>query len=121
VVTNAIVRHRVPRYSSPNRFIFVFMVAMTTRTQMQVSFWDFPLWQPQYASNPWPMGTLWDAYFGLIPFFVWLCYKRLSTPHASYVRARHGTGQHSHVGLRADAVVPTQSDEPVANVITRHA
>ena len=54
------------------------MVAMTTRTQMQVSFWDFPLWQPQYASNPWRMGTLWDAYFGLIPFFVWVCYKGLS-------------------------------------------
>src|SRR5947207_606412 len=59
-------------------FIFVFMVVMTTRTQMQVSFWDFPRWQPQYAANPWAMATLWDAYFGFTTFFVWVCYKERS-------------------------------------------
>ena len=59
-------------------FIFVFMVIMTTRTQMQVSFWDFPRWQPQYAANPWAMATLWDAYFGFTTFFVWLCNKETS-------------------------------------------
>jgi hypothetical protein len=56
-------------------FIFIFMVVMTVRTQMQVSLWDFPRWQPQYAGNPWAMATLWDAYFGFITFFVWVCYK----------------------------------------------
>ena len=58
--------------------IFVFMVGMTAHTQMQVSFWDFAHWQPQYASNPWAMATLWDAYFGFITFFVWVCYKERS-------------------------------------------
>ena len=55
--------------------IFVFMVVMTARTQMLVSFWDFPRWQPQYAANPWAVATLWDAYFGFTTFFVWVCYK----------------------------------------------
>ena len=59
-------------------FIFIFMVVMTTRTQMQVSFWNFPAWQSDYASNPWAMATLWDAYFGFTTFFVWVCYKQRS-------------------------------------------
>src|SRR5215469_10919978 len=56
-------------------FIFVFMVVMTIRTQMKVSFWDFPAWQPAYAANPWAVATLYDAYFGFTTFFVWVCFK----------------------------------------------
>ncbi len=59
-------------------FIFVFMVVMTVRTQMQVSFWNFPAWQPAYAANSWAVATLYDAYFGFITFFVWVCFKERS-------------------------------------------
>ena len=52
--------------------IFVFMVVMTIRTGLAVSL--SAAW-PSYAANPWAMATLYDAYFGFITFFAWVCYK----------------------------------------------
>lgn len=103
-------------------FIFVFMVIMTARTQMQVSFWDFPHWQPQYTSNPWAMATLWDAYFGFITFFVWVCYKQSSTVARMVwfvlIGALGNIAMSAYVLIQLFQLKP---DEPVANVITRRA
>ena len=55
--------------------IFVWMVIMTTRTCLQISIWD--AW-PSYKSNPWAIATLWDAYFGFLTFFIWVCFKESS-------------------------------------------
>ena len=52
--------------------IFVFMVVMTIWTSMQMSLWD--AW-PSYKANPWAIATLWDAYFGFLTFYVWVCVK----------------------------------------------
>jgi preprotein translocase subunit SecG len=52
--------------------IFVWMIIMTTRTSMEISVWD--AW-PSYKANPWAIATLWDAYFGFLTFFIWVCYK----------------------------------------------
>lgn len=52
--------------------IFVFMVVMTIRTGFAVSLGA--AW-PSYAANPWAIATLYDAYFGFITFFAWVCYK----------------------------------------------
>ncbi len=52
--------------------IFVFMVVMTVRTSMQVSLFD--AWST-FGANPWAVATLWDAYFGFLTFFVWVCWK----------------------------------------------
>ncbi len=52
--------------------IFVWMIVMTTRTCMEISLWD--AW-PSYKANPWAIATLWDAYFGFLTFFIWVCFK----------------------------------------------
>lgn len=56
--------------------ICVFMVAMTVRTSLEISIWD--AW-PSYKSNPWAIATLWDAYFGFLTFFIWVCFKESNT------------------------------------------
>ena len=55
--------------------VFVCMVVVTVRTSMRVSLLD--AWS-SYAANPWAVATLWDAYFGFLTFFVWVCWKETS-------------------------------------------
>jgi hypothetical protein len=52
--------------------IFLWMTVLTVRTSMAVSLWS--AWD-SFASNPWAVATLYDAYFGFITFWVWVAYK----------------------------------------------
>jgi hypothetical protein len=54
-------------------FIFLFMVAMTIRTSLQV-----PIWQASFTGNVWAWATLYDAYFGFITFFCWVAWRERS-------------------------------------------
>src|SRR5437868_8799498 len=103
-------------------FIFVFMVVMTFRTQMKVSFWDFPAWQPDYAANPWAVATLYDAYFGFTTFFVWVCFKeRLLAAKIIWfvlIMALGNIAMSFYVLLQ---LFKLKADEPVSNVLTRRA
>ena len=56
--------------------IFVWMIVMTVRTSMEVSLWA--AWG-SFSDNPWAVATLWDAYFGFLTFFVWVCWKETGT------------------------------------------
>jgi hypothetical protein len=56
-------------------FIFVFMVAMTVRTSLHISLWRA---LPAFASSPWAMATLYDAYFGFLTFYCWLAWRERS-------------------------------------------
>ncbi len=53
--------------------IFLFMVAMTIRTSLQV-----PIWQASFIGNPWAWATLYDAYFGFLTFFCWVAWREHS-------------------------------------------
>lgn len=101
-------------------FIFIFMVVMTIRTQMKVSFWDFPAWQPAYAANPWAVATLYDAYFGFTTFFVWVCFKeRLLAMKIVWfllIMALGNIAMSFYVLLQ---LFKLKQGEPVANVLTR--
>ena len=103
-------------------FIFVFMVVMTFRTQMKVSFWNFPAWQPDYAANPWAVATLYDAYFGFTTFFVWVCFKeRLLAMKIIWfvlIMALGNIAMSFYVLLQ---LFKLKADEPVSNVLTRRA
>ena len=103
-------------------FIFIFMVVMTIRTQMKVSFWDFPAWQPAYAANPWAVATLYDAYFGFTTFFVWVCFKErlLATKVIWFVliMALGNIAMSFYVLLQLFKWKP---GEPVANGLTKRA
>jgi hypothetical protein len=54
--------------------IFLWMVGMT----IYVSLYK-PLWlsatEFSWNRSPWAVATLFDAYFGFLTFFVWVCFK----------------------------------------------
>jgi len=52
--------------------IFLWMTVLTIRTSLAVSLWS--AWN-SFASNPWAIATLYDAYFGFITFWLWVAYK----------------------------------------------
>ncbi len=52
--------------------IFLWMTVFTIRTSLAVSLWS--AWD-SFASNPWAVATLYDAYSGFITFWVWVAYK----------------------------------------------
>ncbi len=52
--------------------IFLWMTVLTVRTSLTVSLWSA---RNSFASNPWAVATLYDAYFGFITFWVWVAYK----------------------------------------------
>ena len=103
-------------------FIFVFMVLMTARTQLEVSFWDFPRWQPQYRANPWAMATLWDAYFGFTTFFVWVCYKESRMAmRLLWLVLIMALGNIAMSGYVLIQLVRLKPNQPVSHVITERA
>ena len=57
--------------------IFLWMVAMTTYVSLHKSLLlagsEF-----SWAGSPWAVATLFDAYFGFVTFFVWVCLKERS-------------------------------------------
>jgi Protein of unknown function (DUF1475) len=54
--------------------IFIWMIAMTSYVSMHK-----PLWlagsEFSWSRSPWAVATLFDAYFGFLTFFVWVCFK----------------------------------------------
>lgn len=54
--------------------ILVWMVAMTTHISLQKSIFLSPT-EFSWRTSPWAVATLFDAYFGFITFFVWVCFK----------------------------------------------
>lgn len=58
--------------------ILLWMVCMTAWVQAHKSILLSPT-EFSWAGSPWAVATLFDAYFGFITFFVWVCYKELSS------------------------------------------
>ncbi len=54
--------------------IFLWMVAMTAHVQAHKSLLLSP-GEFNWSSSPWACATLFDAYFGFITFFVWVCFR----------------------------------------------
>jgi hypothetical protein len=54
--------------------ILLWMIAMTTYVSLHKPVW---LAGPEFswAASPWAVATLFDAYFGFLTFFVWVCFK----------------------------------------------
>ena len=54
--------------------IFLWMVGMTLHVQQRHSLLLAP-GEFSWRTSPWACATLFDAYFGFITFFVWVCFK----------------------------------------------
>jgi hypothetical protein len=54
--------------------IFLWMVGMTAFVALHKPVWLSPS-EFSWAGSPWAVATLFDAYFGFVTFFVWVCFK----------------------------------------------
>ncbi|HEX4486216.1 MAG TPA: DUF1475 family protein [Terriglobales bacterium] len=57
--------------------IFLWMVGMTVYVSFHKPIWLSPS-EFSWAGSPWAVATLFDAYFGFVTFFVWVCFKERS-------------------------------------------
>ncbi len=57
--------------------IFIWMVAMTSYVSLHKPISLAPS-EFSWAASPWAVATLFDAYFGFVTFFVWVCFKERS-------------------------------------------
>jgi hypothetical protein len=57
--------------------IFLWMVVMTIHVGLQKPIW-LATTEFSWANSPWAVATLFDAYFGFITFYVWVCFKERS-------------------------------------------
>lgn len=55
--------------------VLVSMLWVTSWASLSCALWKTP--RP-VATHPWFIATLFDAYWGFITFFCWLCYKETS-------------------------------------------
>ena len=55
--------------------IFVCIVAVNIQAAMTISLLKD---LDRFASDPWAIATLWDAYCGFITFFCWVCFRERS-------------------------------------------
>jgi len=55
--------------------VLVSMLWVTTWASLQCPLFAVP--EP-VAAHPWFVATLFDAYWGFVTFFVWICYKQTS-------------------------------------------
>jgi len=54
--------------------IFLWMVGMTAYVSLHKPLWLAPM-EFSWNGSPWAVATLFDAYFGFLTFFVWVCFK----------------------------------------------
>ncbi len=56
-------------------FILASMLCVTTWASLELSLFTH---LPKIINDPWVIATLFDAYYGFITFFLWVCYKESS-------------------------------------------
>lgn len=55
--------------------VLVSMLWVTGWASMSVALWKTPR---EVATHPWFIATLFDAYFGFLTFYCWVCWKETS-------------------------------------------
>jgi len=101
--------------------IFVWMVVMTTYLSLQK-----PLWQAgsefSWAGSPWAAATLFDAYFGFLTFFVWVCFKERSLAAKVIwfvlIMALGNIAMSGYVLIQLSRLKP---EEPLSNLVLKTA
>ncbi|MBK6604041.1 MAG: DUF1475 family protein [Leptospiraceae bacterium] len=56
-------------------FILVSMLYVTTWASLELNLFTH---LPTLIKDPWVIATLFDAYYGFITFYLWVCYKENS-------------------------------------------
>jgi hypothetical protein len=101
--------------------IFVWMVSMTTYLSLRK-----PLWQAgsefSWAGSPWAVATLFDAYFGFLTFFVWVCFKeRGLAAKVLWFLLIMALGNIAMSGYVLIQLFRLEPEEPLSNLLLRRA
>jgi hypothetical protein len=99
--------------------VFLWMVAMTAYVSVHK-----PLWQAgsefSWAGSPWAVATLFDAYFGFVTFFVWVCFKERSlAAKVIWFVLIMGLGNIAMSGYVLIQLFRLKSDEPLSQLLLR--
>ena len=99
--------------------IFFWMVGMTTYVSLHKSLWlagtEF-----SWASSPWAVATLFDAYFGFVTFFVWVCFKeRTLAAKCIWFLLIMSLGNIAMSGYVLIQLFKLRSDEPLSHLLLR--
>lgn len=100
--------------------IFLWMVGMTTYVSLHK-----PLWQAgsefSWAGSPWAVATLFDAYFGFVTFFVWVCFKERSfASKGIWFVLIMGLGNIAMSGYVLLQLFKLKSEEPLSRLLLRN-
>jgi Protein of unknown function (DUF1475) len=101
--------------------IFLWMVGMTTYVGLHKSLLlagsEF-----SWTSSPWAVATLFDAYFGFITFFVWVCFKertvRAKVLWFLLIMALGNIAMSGYVLLQLFKLKP---EDPLSNLVLKRA
>ena len=101
--------------------IFLWMVGMTTYVSLHKSLLlagnEF-----SWVSSPWAVATLFDAYFGFITFFVWVCFKERSlVAKGIWFLLIMGLGNMAMSGYVLVQLFKLKPGEPLSNLVLKTA
>jgi hypothetical protein len=99
--------------------IFVWMVLTTLHVQSHKSILLSPS-EFSWQASPWAVATLFDAYFGFLTFFVWVCFKERSVALKCLwfvlIMALGNIAMSGYILLQLFKLRP---DEPASAILTR--
>ena len=73
-----------------------------------------------WVSSPWAVATLFDAYFGFVTFFVWVCFKeRTLAAKLLWFMLIMGLGNIAMSGFVLLQLFKLRPDEPLSNLLVR--
>ncbi len=101
--------------------IFLWMICMTSWVQVHKSILLSPT-EFSWSASPWAVATLFDAYFGFITFFVWVCYKEAGVARkALWFVLVMGLGNIAMSGYVLIQLFKLRHDEPAWQALTKRA
>lgn len=101
--------------------IFLWMVGMTTYVSLHKSLL-LAASEFSWVSSPWSVATLFDAYFGFLTFFVWVCFKERSlAAKVIWFLLIIGLGNIAMSGYVLIQLFKLKSQEPLSNLVLRTA
>ncbi len=85
-----------------------------------------PIWMAgtefSWAGSPWAVATLFDAYFGFVTFFVWVCFKeRTVASKVLWFVLIMGLGNIAMSAYVLVQLFKLRDHEPLSNILTRFA
>lgn len=99
--------------------IFLWMVGMTISVSLQKPLW-FAGSEFSWTDSPWAVATLFDAYFGFVTFFVWVCLKEATwLARGIWFVLIMSLGNIAMSGYVLLQLMRLKDDEPVANLLLR--